>query len=134
MGETIERKLKDYKGFCIFKVTDNKGLRTEETTYLAYTEDNDLLDGAQTLSDLKKKIDIYVGKTKTKKDGETAGMSQKEFEDYLNDINSRVLKWKSETPKLTNDDVRCRMMGWLGAEKKYTFTGKQLKQIFELCF
>jgi len=60
MSETVERDLKPYKGFEITKITDNKGTRKEETTYIAYWED-ELYDGAKTLSDLKKKIDIYVG-------------------------------------------------------------------------
>ena len=34
MGETVEKRLKDYKGFEVWKITDNKGTRKEEVTYM----------------------------------------------------------------------------------------------------
>lgn len=59
MGETIEKRLKDYKGFEIWKITDNKGLRNEEVTYIAYNIDGDLFNSKKTLAELKKSIDVY---------------------------------------------------------------------------
>lgn len=57
---TVEKRLKDYKGFQILKVTDNKGLRIKETTYIAYDSDENLFDAKNTLAELKKSIDIYT--------------------------------------------------------------------------
>lgn len=34
MGETIEKRLKDYKGYQVWKVTDNKGCSNEEIIYI----------------------------------------------------------------------------------------------------
>jgi hypothetical protein len=58
--ETIEKQLTDYKGFQVWKVTDNKGLRNEITTYNAYTQNDDLFDSKQSLAELKKSIDSYI--------------------------------------------------------------------------
>ncbi len=57
---TDEKRLNDYKGFQVIKVTDNKGLSNEEITYIAYGEDDELFDADNNLSFLKKKINAYV--------------------------------------------------------------------------
>ena len=58
--ETIEKRLNDYKGFQIWKVTDNKGSKNEKITYIAYTNNEDLFDADDNLSTLKKKINTYT--------------------------------------------------------------------------
>jgi hypothetical protein len=58
--ETIEKKLSDYRGFTIYKITDNKGLSNKETTYEASTENDALFDCSKSLKDLKKSIDRYL--------------------------------------------------------------------------
>lgn len=55
-----EKRLNDYKGFQIVKVTDNKGLSNEEVTYIAYGSDDELFDADSSLPSLKKKINAYV--------------------------------------------------------------------------
>ena len=39
MRETIEKRLKDYKGYQVWKVTDNKGFHDEEITYMLNDQD-----------------------------------------------------------------------------------------------
>lgn len=60
MGETVEKRLKDYKGFQILKITDNIGLRTEKTTYIAYDNEENLIDAKETLQELKKVLNNYI--------------------------------------------------------------------------
>lgn len=60
MNKTIEVRLKVYKGFQITKYIENKGTRSEETDYMATTQEDDAFDCDKTLSGLKKKIDTYL--------------------------------------------------------------------------
>ena len=55
-----EKRLNDYKGFQIVKVTDNKGLSNEEITYIAYDNDENMFDADSSLQLLKKKINAYA--------------------------------------------------------------------------
>lgn len=52
MVDTIEKRLKDFKGYQILKVIDNKGLCSEKTTYIAY-KDDELVDAKKSLAELK---------------------------------------------------------------------------------
>lgn len=59
------KTLKPYKGFQIEKSYEEKAdgtIKKDTIVYTAYTDDDDnaLLDAAETLSDLKKKIDDYL--------------------------------------------------------------------------
>jgi hypothetical protein len=56
--ETIEKRLTDYKGFEVWKVTDNKGLRTETITYMLNDQDENNLNSFNNLKDLKKWADM----------------------------------------------------------------------------
>lgn len=60
MGKTVERRLKDYKGFQVWKVTENKGCHNEKTTYWANTHDGDNYNVFPTLARLKLEIDKYI--------------------------------------------------------------------------
>ena len=57
MGETIEKRLKDYKGYQVWKVTDNKGLHDEEITYMLNDQNDDNINRFTSLADLKKYAD-----------------------------------------------------------------------------
>lgn len=57
MGETIEKRLKDYKGYQVWKVTDNKGLHDEEITYMLNDQNDDNINCFTSLADLKKYAD-----------------------------------------------------------------------------
>ncbi len=59
MGETIEKRLKDYKGFQVYKITDNKGTRNETTTYMLNDQDGNNIDCFTDLAALKKFADNY---------------------------------------------------------------------------
>lgn len=54
---TIERRLSDYKGYQVWKVIDNKGMRNEETTYMLNDEDDNNINCFRTLVELKKYVD-----------------------------------------------------------------------------
>lgn len=59
------KTLKPYKGFQIEKSYEEKAdgtIKKDTIVYTAYTDDDDnaLLDAAETLSDLKRKIDDYL--------------------------------------------------------------------------
>lgn len=60
MGETIERRLKDYKGYQVWKVIDNKGLRNETTTYMLDDQDDNNINCFDTLAKLKKYVDAIM--------------------------------------------------------------------------
>ena len=62
MGETIEKRLKDYKGFEVWKVTDNKGTSKEEVTYMLNDSDGNNINCFQALKDLKQFADNYLWK------------------------------------------------------------------------
>lgn len=55
--DTIEKRLADYKGFQVWKVTDNKGLKNEEVTYMLNDQEENNLNCFTTLKDLKKWAD-----------------------------------------------------------------------------
>ena len=59
MGETIEKRLKDYKGYQVWKITDNKGLRSEEITYMLNDQDGNNVNCFTSLTALKKYADNY---------------------------------------------------------------------------
>ena len=59
MGETIEKRLKDYKGFEVWKVTDNKGTSKEYTIYMLNDIDGNNIDCFKNLKDLKQFADNY---------------------------------------------------------------------------
>ena len=59
MGETIEKRLKDYKGFEVWKITDNKGTSKEEVTYMLNDSDGNNINCFQTLKELKQFADNY---------------------------------------------------------------------------
>ncbi len=59
MGETIEKRLKDYKGFQVYKITDNKGTRNETITYMLNDQDGNNIDCFTDLAALKKFADNY---------------------------------------------------------------------------
>lgn len=54
IGETVEKRMKDYKGYEVWKVTDNKGLKSETTTYMLNDYDGNNLNCFSSLSVLKK--------------------------------------------------------------------------------
>lgn len=59
------KSLRPYKGYVIEKSYEEKAdgtIRKDTIIYTAYSddEDNALFDAAKTLSELKKKIDIYT--------------------------------------------------------------------------
>lgn len=60
MGETVERNLKDYRGYKVVKVTDNKGLSTEKTSYMLNDEDDDNINVFTTLKGLKHYVDTVM--------------------------------------------------------------------------
>ena len=57
MSKTIEKRLKDYKGFEVWKVTDNKGLRNETTTYMLNDSEGNNINCFSTLKELKQYAD-----------------------------------------------------------------------------
>lgn len=59
MGETIEKRLKDYKGYQVWKITDNKGTRNEKITYMLNNQDGDNINCFSSLTALKKYADNY---------------------------------------------------------------------------
>lgn len=59
MGETVEKRLKDYKGYQVWKITDNKGTHNETITYMLNDQDGDNVDCFNSLSALKKFADNY---------------------------------------------------------------------------
>lgn len=60
MGETIEKRLKDYKGYQVWKVIDNKGLHDETTTYMLNDQDGDNINCFSTLKELKEYVDVVL--------------------------------------------------------------------------
>ena len=59
MGETIEKRLKDYNGYQVWKITDNKGLHSETITYMLNDQDGDNINCFTSLAALKKYADNY---------------------------------------------------------------------------
>lgn len=57
--ESIEKRLKDYKGFQIWKITDNKRLRNEKITYMINDQDENNCNCSTSLEGAKKWIDEY---------------------------------------------------------------------------
>lgn len=56
---TIEKRLKDYKGYQVYKVIDNKGCRNEETTYMLNDQEGNNINCFTSLASLKKFADHY---------------------------------------------------------------------------
>ena len=59
MCETVEKRLKDYKGFEVWKITDNKGTSKEEVVYMLNDSEGNNIDCFQTLKELKQFADNY---------------------------------------------------------------------------
>lgn len=59
MGETIEKRLKDYKGYQVYKIIDNKGTHKEVTTYMLNDQDDNNINCFTSLTALKKFADNY---------------------------------------------------------------------------
>lgn len=59
MGETVEKRLKDYKGYQVWKITDNKGCTNEETTYMLNNQEGDNINCFSTLAEFRKYVDIF---------------------------------------------------------------------------
>ncbi len=57
MGETIEKRLKDYNGYQVYKIIDNKGTHNEATTYMLNDQDGDNINCFTSLAALKKFAD-----------------------------------------------------------------------------
>lgn len=63
----VEKRLKDYRGYAVWRVTDNKGMKNETVVYML----NDPIDGEnlncfKTLYKLKKWADMMYGKPSSK--------------------------------------------------------------------
>ena len=54
IGETIEKRLKDYKGYQVWKVTDNKGLSSEKITYMLNDQDGNNVNCFSSMTALRK--------------------------------------------------------------------------------
>ena len=57
------KTLKPYKGFMIEKSWEENmdgTIKKDTVVYTAYTENEDLFDAAKSLTELKKKIDVYT--------------------------------------------------------------------------
>ena len=59
MGETVERRLKDYNGFQVYKIIDNKGTSLEHITYMLNDQDGNNIDCFITLTALKRFASNY---------------------------------------------------------------------------
>lgn len=62
MGGTVERRLKDYKGFSVWKITENKGTKKEEVTYMLNDNDDNTINVYKTIKELKHDVDTIWGK------------------------------------------------------------------------
>lgn len=51
---TVEKRLKDYKGFQVWKIIDNKGMVNEEVVYMLNDYDGNNVNCFETLAELKK--------------------------------------------------------------------------------
>lgn len=58
--ETIEKRLKDYKGFQVWKITDNKGMKNETITYMLNDSEENNINCFGTLAELKKYVDTVL--------------------------------------------------------------------------
>ena len=56
---THEKRLKDYKGFQVYKITDNKGTHNDTITYMLNDQDGNNIDCFTSLAALKKFADSY---------------------------------------------------------------------------
>lgn len=54
MGRTIEKRLKDCNGYQVWKVIDDKGSRSEKTTYMLNDHDGNNINCFATLAALKR--------------------------------------------------------------------------------
>lgn len=56
--ETIEIRLKDYKGYQVYKFIDDKGTRQEKITYaVCNQEEGEVINCFSSLAELKKYVD-----------------------------------------------------------------------------
>jgi hypothetical protein len=55
--ETTERRLTDYRGFKVYKITDNKGIKNEVVTYMLNDNDDNNMNCYKTLKELKFDVD-----------------------------------------------------------------------------
>lgn len=60
VGETVEKRLKDYKGYQVSKVVDNKGMRNEKTTYMLDNQNGDNVNCFGSLADLKRYVNTVL--------------------------------------------------------------------------
>lgn len=55
--DTIEKRLKDYKGYQVYKIIDNKGTRQEKITYMLSDQEENNINCFSSLAELKKWAD-----------------------------------------------------------------------------
>ena len=55
--ETIEKRLKDYKGYQVYKIIDNKGTRQEKIDYAICDQEGNIINCFSSLAELKKWAD-----------------------------------------------------------------------------
>lgn len=55
--DTIEKRLKDYKGYQVYKIIDNKGTRQEKITYMLNDQEENNINCFSSLAELKKWAD-----------------------------------------------------------------------------
>lgn len=58
--EPVEKRLKDYKGFQVWKIIDNKGTKKEETTYMLNDDEDNNINCFKLLAELKKYVDTVL--------------------------------------------------------------------------
>ena len=56
---TVEKRLKDYKGFEVWKIIDNIGTSKKVVTYMLNDTDGNNIDCFSTLKELKQFVDIF---------------------------------------------------------------------------
>lgn len=59
-------------------------------------------------------------------------MRNAEFEKFYSATAEEVERIKTEG--YNSDGIRCWLVGWIGGYGNYTFTGKQIEQLFNLSF
>ncbi len=56
---TIEKRLKDYKGYQVYKIIDNKGCHNEDITYMLNDQEGNNINCFASLVALKKFANNY---------------------------------------------------------------------------
>lgn len=59
-------------------------------------------------------------------------MDEEEFALYYQEMKEEVKEWKMRGWK--RNEVCCGMSYRIGGEEEYAFTGKQIRELFDLCF